>query len=157
MAKVQNIAGCEVILSANLSACGTCTTTKSTRPKCRKTSRPDPSSERLKLVSTQLLRPVMPKEIGRYVYTRKLCRRSQQGESSLLHRRAASRFTNSRLGHFSSTSASGADPTLRRFSKPAQFEVVLKYIKAFRTKNKKHTCIYFSTHHLCETYGLTIS
>ena len=71
MAKVKNIAECGVKFSDTLSACETCKINKITQQKHLKTSRPDPSSERLKLVSTDLLGPVTPKAIGGYAYMAK--------------------------------------------------------------------------------------
>ena len=57
--------------SDTLSACETCKINQSTQQKHHKTSLPDPSSERLKLVSTDLLEPVTPKAIGGYAYMAK--------------------------------------------------------------------------------------
>ena len=71
MAKVKNIAECEVHFSDTLSAFDTCKINKSTQQKHPKASRPDPSSECLKLVSTDLLGPVTPKAIGGYAYMAK--------------------------------------------------------------------------------------
>ena len=71
MAKVKNIAECVVKFSDTLSACETCKINKSTQQNHPKTSRPGPSSERLKLVSTDLLGPVTPKAIGEYAYMAK--------------------------------------------------------------------------------------
>ena len=71
MAKVKNIEECGANFSDTLSVCETCKINKSTQQKHPKTSRPDPSSERLKLVSTDLLGPVTPKAIGEYAYMAK--------------------------------------------------------------------------------------
>ena len=71
MAKVENIAQRGVIFSDTLSACGTCQLKKSTQQKHRGTSRANLSSERIKLVSTDLPGPVTPKAIGGYAYIEK--------------------------------------------------------------------------------------
>ena len=55
MAKVQNVADCGVNLTYTLSACDTCKINVSTQQKHRKTSRPNLSSERIKLVSADLI------------------------------------------------------------------------------------------------------
>ena len=68
IAKVISIAECGVHFSDTLSACEACKMNKSTQQKHPKTSRPDPSSERLKLVSADLLEPVTPKTVGGYGY-----------------------------------------------------------------------------------------
>ncbi|CAN0579923.1 unnamed protein product, partial [Laminaria digitata] len=71
MAKVKNIAESGVNFSDSLSACDMCKISKSTQRNHPKKSRPDPASERLKLVSTDLLGPVTPKAIGSYSYMAK--------------------------------------------------------------------------------------
>ena len=55
MAEVRNIPECGVNFSDTLSACNTCKIIKSTQQEHRKTLRPNLSSERIKLVSTDLL------------------------------------------------------------------------------------------------------
>ena len=55
----------------SLSPCYTCKTNKSTQSNCPRKSRPDNTSERLKLVSTDLPGPVTPKAIGGYTYMAK--------------------------------------------------------------------------------------
>ena len=71
MAKVENISDCGVIFSDALSACDTCKINKSIRKKKSETSRPDLSSQRLQLVSTDLLGPVTPKAIEGCAYMAK--------------------------------------------------------------------------------------
>ena len=71
MSKVKDIAECGVNFSDTLSACETCKINKSTQQNHPETSRPDPSSESLKLVSTDLPGPVTPKAIGGYAYMAK--------------------------------------------------------------------------------------
>ena len=55
VAKVKNIPECRVKFSDTSPACDTCKINMSTQQKHRKTSRPNLSSERIKLVSTDLL------------------------------------------------------------------------------------------------------
>ena len=52
----------------SFSACHTCKINKSTEQNHPRISRPDETSERLKLVSTDLLGPVTPKPVGDYSY-----------------------------------------------------------------------------------------
>ena len=71
MAIVKNIAECGRSFSDTLSASYTCKINKSTQQKHAKTSRLDPSSERVEPMSTDFLGPVTPKEIGGYAYMAK--------------------------------------------------------------------------------------
>ena len=62
----------------------TCKINKSTQQNHPKTARPDPTSERLKLVSTDLLGPVTPKAIGGAHLRGKVHGSSHQAEGRIL-------------------------------------------------------------------------
>ena len=146
MAKVNSIPECGVNFSDTLSACDTCKIIKSTLQKHRKTPRPNLSSERIKLVSTDLLG---------YAYMAQYTDHHSRVNASSFIEEACSRTTNSRLGHFTSKSAS-AGPITPRISETAvrcRFAVH----QGCRNGQNKPSGICFGTQHLRATYGLTTS
>ena len=142
MAKVKNISECGVNLSDTLSARDTCQGIESTQQKHRKTSRPNLSSEHT----------TGDAQGDRRIRLHgKTYRPSQQGKRSFFHRRATFSSTNSRLGHFSSKSASVCSTT------PASSEAAGRGRFAVhqdcRKGQNKPPGIYFATQHLRSTYG----
>ena len=117
-----------VIFSDTLSACDTCTINKSTQQKHPKISRPDPSSERLKLVSTDLLGPGTPKAIEGYAYMAKYTdHHSRLREASFIEEPSSVLLTaDSATSH-----VRVRQPALQcQYSPKQQFEVVSEYTMA---------------------------